>query len=285
MRRLTRREVADHVANMAREGYSIVEGAIEEPLLAEITVELDRLEQVRPGGDLPPGPSGGNATRRWVNLLDDHEVWQRVATHRWVLQVMQEALGEGFLLSLAATEIVGDGEPEQPIHCVDGIYAFPRPHPTLACNTIWALTDFTEENGATRVVPGSHRWERDPEVGRAYETEPLLMPRGSIAFVAGTTYQGAGHNRSGRDRPALAIEYCNGSMRQRENMMLGIHPARKMTFPRELQDLLGFKMRKSTGWIHHQNPRLEMERHYGNLDPADPYQERRDALHEERRAG
>ena len=120
------------MANMAHDGYSIMEGAIEEPLLAEISEELNRLEQVRPGGDIRPNPSGGNVTQPWVNLLNEGEVWQRVAIHPWV---MQEVLGKGFLFSLAATEVVGDGEPEQPILCADCIYEFPRP-PTLSCNTM-----------------------------------------------------------------------------------------------------------------------------------------------------
>ena len=108
------------------------------------------------------------------------------------------------------------------------------------------------------------------------------MPAGSIAFVVGTCYHGAGANRSGADRVALTINYCNGSMRQQENLMLGIHPARMLKFPTKLQDILGLKICKGAGHIFAQNPRKEMSRHYGDSSQEDPYLSVRDSLHETR---
>ena len=278
-------EVALHVANIARDGYSILPDAIPEGFRREICDELDRLETVRPGGDIPPAPFTGRVTRRWFDLLNDGEVWQRVAVHPWILQILPHVLGEGFLLSTMGSAVVGPGEPAQPIHVDDGVYAFPRPHPNLVCNTMWALTDFTEETGATRVVPGSNTWDHDPDPSTPYETIGLVMPAGGIALVVGTCFHGAGANYSGRDRVALTINYCNGSMRQQENLMLGIAPGRMMSFPRELQNILGFKRCKGAGHIFAQDPWLEMRRHYGDLAPEDPYLDRRDALHGERTAG
>ena len=108
------------------------------------------------------------------------------------------------------------------------------------------------------------------------------MPAGSIAFVVGTCYQCAGVNRSGADRGALTINYCNGSMRQQENLMLGINPARMLKFPTKLQDILGFKICKGAGHIFALNPRKEMSRHYGASSQEDPYLSVRDALHQTR---
>ena len=133
-------------------------------------------------------------------------------------------------------------------------------------------------------MAGSNRFDHDPEEGVEYETIPLTMPAGSIAFVIGTCYHGAGHNRSGRDRTALTINYCNGSMRQQENLMLSIHPARMLTFPSALQDLLGFKVCKGAGHMFAQDPRAEMQRHYGPPDGDDDYLERRNLLHAQRRS-
>ena len=67
---------------------------------------------------------------------------------------------------------------------------------------MWALSDFTEENGATIVVPHSNGWDHDPVMGESYEALPVIMPAGSIAFVVGTCYHGAGENRTAEDRVA-----------------------------------------------------------------------------------
>ena len=279
---LSEAEVALHVANIARDGFSIMPDAIPPNFRAEICDELDRLERVRPGGDIPPQPFTGEVTRRWFDLLNDGEVWQRVAVHPWILQVMPHVLGEGFLLSTMGSAVVGPGEPAQPIHVDDGVYAFPRPHPNLVCNTMWALSDFTEETGATRVVPGSNTWDHDPDHKTTYDTIGLEMPAGGIAFVVGTCFHGAGANRSKSDRVALTINYSNGSMRQQENLMLGVSPGRMMTFAPELQDILGFTRCKGAGHIFAQDPRLEMARHYGHATGDDPYLGRRDTLHDVR---
>ena len=278
----TEAEVASIVREIDEKGFSIMEGAIPAAFLDEILAEIDRLQSVRPGGDIPPAPFTGFVTRRWFDLLNDAEVWQRVATHPWVLQMLRHILGDGFLLSTMGTAVVGDGEKQQPIHADDMLYEMPRPHPNLVCNTMWALSDFTEVTGATRVLPGSHRWADDPDPAKNYQTIPLDMPKGSIAFVVGTCYHGAGKNASGTDRQALTINYCRGSMRQQENLMLGIHPARMMAFPNELQDLLGFKRAGNVGHIFAQDPRTEMIRHYSGLEDRDDYLELRDKMHEER---
>ncbi len=282
MRALAEEEIQNHVDAIARDGFSVMENAIEPEFADAISNELAHLQQVRPGGDIPPAPFTGRVTRRWFDVLNDGDVWQRVAVHPWIMQVMPRVLGEGFLLSTMGTAVVGPGDPAQPIHDDDGIYEFPRPHPNLVCNTMWALSDFTEESGATRVVPGSNQYADDPDMSRDYDTVPLLMPAGSIAFVVGSCYHGAGENRSKTDRVALTINYCSGVMRQQENLMLGIHPARMMTFSTELQDILGFKLGKRAGHIFAQGPRKEMERHYGGQAAQDSYLQIRNNLHAQR---
>lgn len=283
MRELTQAEQQRHADDISRQGFSIMEDAIDEPFRAALVEEFEHLERVRPGGDIPPAPFSGFVTRRWFDVLNDSDIWQSVATHPWVLSVLPKVLGDGYLLSTMGTAIVGSGEEAQPLHVDDGVYAFPRPHPNLVCNTMWAVGDFTADNGATRVVPESNNWDHDPELGEEYSTTQIEMPAGSIAFVVGTCYHGAGANLTDHDRLGLTINYCNGSMRQQENLMLSVHPQRMLSFPAQLQDMLGFKMCKGAGHMFASDPRSEMMRHYGPGTPDDPYLEHRSSLHAERR--
>ena len=94
---LSKKQVQAHSDEIARNGYSIIENAIKPDFLKEIIEEIGRLESVRPGGDIPPGPFSGLVTKRWFDVLNDGEVWQRVATHPWILSVMQSVLGDCLL--------------------------------------------------------------------------------------------------------------------------------------------------------------------------------------------
>jgi ectoine hydroxylase-related dioxygenase (phytanoyl-CoA dioxygenase family) len=172
--------------------------------------------------------------------------------------------------------VVGPGEKDQPFHVDDGVYQFPRPHPNLVCNTMWAVGEFTADNGATRIVPGSNNFDQDPDMTKTYDHIQLEMPPGSIGFVVGTCYHGAGANRTDQDRVGMTINYCNGSMRQQENLMLATHPSRMLTFSEELQNILGFKVCKGAGHIFAGDPRLEMNRHYGPAHADQDWLNRRD---------
>jgi hypothetical protein len=264
MRKLTEQGTQRVTTDIKEQGFAVMPGAIDDALCKRILAELERLESVRPGGDIPPGPFTGLVTRRWFDLLNDGEVWQQVAINPW------------------GSAVIGPGEEAQLLHVDDGVYQFPRPHPNLVCNTMWALSDFTAENGATRVVPGSNNWDHDPRPADTYETVPLEMPAGSIAFVVGTCYHGAGANETDDTRWALTINYCNGSMRQQENLMLGVRPERMLQFPPELQDILGFKICKGAGHIFATDPRSELARRYAAAEAEDPYLDQRNQFHSER---
>ncbi len=108
-------------------------------------------------------------------------------------------------------------------------------------NTIWALTDFTQENGATRVVPGSHQW---PDEQRANKDEicQATMKRGSVLFYTGSVIHSGGENRSAAPRLGMNITYCLSWLRQEENQFLSCPPEIARTLPEDLQELLGYTM-------------------------------------------
>ena len=106
-------------------------------------------------------------------------------------------------------------------------------------NTIWALTDFSAENGATQCVPGSHKWpwERQPE---PEEICQAVMSKGSVFFYTGSVLHSGGANTSKEMRMGLNLTYCLGWLRQEENQYLSCPPSIAKDFDPVLQDLLGY---------------------------------------------
>jgi ectoine hydroxylase-related dioxygenase (phytanoyl-CoA dioxygenase family) len=108
-------------------------------------------------------------------------------------------------------------------------------------NTMWALTDFTEENGATRVVPGSVSWPTDRRATDE-ETIQAVMTAGSVLLYSGSVIHGGGENLSDSDRTGVNITYCLGWLRTEENQYLSCPPHVAKELDPELQELLGYTM-------------------------------------------
>ncbi len=108
-------------------------------------------------------------------------------------------------------------------------------------NTIWALTDFTLENGATQVVPGSHEWDEDRKP-QTDEITQAVMPFGSVLIYTGSVIHSGGQNKSNHPRMGLNINYCLGWLRQEENQYLSCPPDIARTLSPALQELIGYTM-------------------------------------------
>jgi ectoine hydroxylase-related dioxygenase (phytanoyl-CoA dioxygenase family) len=144
------------------------------------------------------------------------------------------------LVSSLSSIAIGAGESAQPIHADDQIMPLEKPHVATVCNTMWALTDFTEENGATRIVPGSHLLDHSPDYGGHYDSIAAEMPMGSVLVWHGSLWHGGGANHSDRRRYGIAMNYCAGWIRQQENQQLGLPIDVVRTFEPRLQELCGF---------------------------------------------
>jgi ectoine hydroxylase-related dioxygenase (phytanoyl-CoA dioxygenase family) len=244
-------------AEIASRGWTILPGVIDEALVDELATDLSRLE--RELGTEPAANSfEGAHTLRVYNLLARSEVWWKVPVHDAVLPVVERVLDPGCLVSSLSSINIGPGETAQPIHADDQLIPIPKPRPPTVCNTMWALTDFTEENGATRVISGSHLADASPNYGQAYESEFAAMSRGSVLVWHGSLWHGGGANRTDQRRIGIAMNYCAGYIRQQENQQLGIPLDVVSRMPRRLQELVGFGL--YNGLIGHIDKQAPLDR-------------------------
>ena len=245
---------ATQLAEIEKQGFTVLEGVIEHALVDALSAALDRLEAqlgTQPGRNL----FEGHHTIRIYNLLARDPAFQAVPVHPAVLPVVEGVLDKGCLVSSLSSISIDPGEKAQPMHADDTLIGLPRPHQPLVCNSMWALTDFTEENGATRIVPGSHLYDSKPEYGSHPNSIALEMPRGSVLVWNGSLWHGGGANRSTSRRTGIAMNYCAGFIRQQENQQLGIPLDLAKTFEPRLQELIGFgTYRNLMGHIDKQSP-------------------------------
>lgn len=228
-----------HVAEIDERGFTIIDGAIEADLVDALNQDLVRLEH-----DLGIEPATnsfeGEHTWRVYNLLVHGDLYERIPVHPNVLPVVEGVLDDGCLVSSLSSIAIGPDESAQPIHADDQLIPIPKPHPPTVCNTMWALTDFTEANGATRIIPGSHRRDHSPDFGAPYDSIAAEMPTGSVLVWHGSLWHGGGANTTDERRVGIAMNYCAGWIRQQENQQLGIPRDVAAGFSRRLRQLCGY---------------------------------------------
>jgi ectoine hydroxylase-related dioxygenase (phytanoyl-CoA dioxygenase family) len=232
-------DIQRHLLAIERDGYSIIENAVDADLCAALAADLLRIERdldVRPAGNAFEGAR----TVRIYNLLAKGEIYARVPAHENVLPIVERVLDRGCLISSLSSISIDPGERAQPIHADDQLLPLPKPHPALVCNTMWALSDFTEMNGATRIIPGSHKRDHSPEYGREYPSVAAEMCRGSVLVWHGSLWHGGGANRSAERRVGIAMNYCAGFLRQQENQQLGVPAEVAQAFSPRLLELIGY---------------------------------------------
>jgi len=257
-------ELSTHIERLERDGCTIVRDAFDVATADALHADIDRLEREL---NISTGGNGfeGRATTRVYNLLALGEMYEQIPVHPVVLSLMHHMLGQACLVSSLSAITIHPGEVAQPIHADDQVIPIPKPHAPVTANSMWAITDFTEANGATRIIPGTHRAASSPVYGQHYDSVCAEMTRGSILVWDGGLWHGGGANTTDAKRRGVAMNYCSGFIRQQENQQLGIPLDTARRFSPELQDLCGFGVYKGLiGHIDRQSPSQRL------LDPESP---------------
>ena len=231
--------VDEHLERIRTEGSTIVRDVFDPDTATALVTRLDELEREL---GVTPADNGfeGRSTVRIYNLLAHGELFEAIPVDPAVLPIVEGVLDTGCLVSSLSSIAIGPGETAQPIHADDQVMPLARPHVPTVCNTMWALTDFTEANGATRIVPGSHLWDHAPDYGTHYDSVPAEMPAGSVLIWHGSLWHGGGANRTDERRYGVAMNYCAGWIRQQENQQLGLPLDVVAGFTPRLAELCGF---------------------------------------------
>jgi len=183
----------------------------------------------------------GLRTQRIYSVLSRTRVCDRLVDNPRVLAVLDQLLMPNYLLSALQAINIQPGETAQLAHHDDGFYPIPRPRAPLTAATIWAIDDFTADNGATMVIPGSHRWGQRPP-NPEDQAIPVVMPAGSCVFFVGTLWHGGGANNTTRERLAVTAQYCQPWLRPMEAFTLSISREIARTVSDDIRRMLGYSI-------------------------------------------
>ncbi len=186
----------------------------------------------------------GFKTKRIGALIARSEACRKLALQPLVNEVSEKYLSpfcDGYQLHFTSAVSIGPGESKQILHRDRGIWGgyLPRRVEPLM-STIWAVTEFTKENGATQIVPGSHLWEKD-RIPKENEIAYAEMKPGSVLLYTGTVLHGGGANSSKNDiRTGVFLHYALNWLRQEENQYLSCPPDIAKDIPQEVRSLIGY---------------------------------------------
>lgn len=242
-----------------RDGYVIIRDLFPGSVIDSIENEL------KPYFDRTPDCEGlfwGHNTKRMGGLIRKAPSSHPLVTHPVVLGAVKQVLEpycSQVQINLTQAIRIGAGERQQVFHKDDELFPVEKNGAQFMVNAMWALDDFTEENGATLLIPGSHTKpiERMPNPD---EIVKAVMPRGSVLLYFGSLLHCGGENTTSQSRTGFVYSYSLGWLRQAENQFLAVPPEVARTLPADLLDLIGYSIhRPNLGWYEGQDPKIALE--------------------------
>jgi len=244
-------QVQSHLERIEVDGYTIVEDVFEPAAIEAIRTRVREIEDETLGETERGYAVDGNSQLRTAGLLRLDPLFWEIPIHEDVLPIVQGVLGGECLLTSFSGIDVLPGENKQPIHPDDALIPLPRPHQPIVCTCMLAVDDFTPENGATRLLPGSHKSADVPDFGTDYRSVegmiPAEMRAGTVLVFNGSLLHQAADNESDGPRLGLQVSYCAPWIRPFTNFFLSIPPEEVATYPQPLSDLLGYKVFNGIG--------------------------------------
>jgi ectoine hydroxylase-related dioxygenase (phytanoyl-CoA dioxygenase family) len=261
---IPRHAVGDSIEALAaaldEAGCLVVEGVSDREARDAVARELASHMEAAAIQEDDPASFYPGRTRRVTALVARSE-----QVGRWIVDPLTTGLCDRFLepsaefgyqLHVTAALEVGPGARAQELHREEDSFTyFPLPRPNLIVATMWAVSDFRADNGATLLVPGSHRWG----AGREATPDEICtaeMPAGSVLFWLGGTLHGAGANRSDDWRYGVILTYSLGWLRQEENQYLDVPMQLAARLPEPLRKMIGYDMHRALGFF---DPRVPGE--------------------------
>ncbi len=259
----TRKElpIKQQVERLLTQGYIVLKKLIDEPLIADIRQQLSPYLQKKLMGR---NDFEGFSSERVYALLAKAPSLAAIIEHPQVIRILDKLLPANYLLSANLAINIHPGETVQNWHRDDsagGMVPLPRPH--LGISTIWAFDDFTENNGATEILPGSHQWQDNHPIKEADRLK-ITMPAGSVLIFLGNVLHRGGANTSTTTRLAVTPQYCMPWLRQIENMVLAIPAETAAQYSSRIQAMLGYSVTNPgfMGYVNGMHPKRLIDNHY-----------------------
>lgn len=233
---IDRLDIGSVVADIHEQGFRVVEDFLDPSLMQTIAEAFNTEVMITEMRAI--GTSSGR-TWRAHNLLAKTRAADPVFLDRRLRAIVDGVIGQYSQINIATLFNTLPGETRQSLHQDDGLWPIPRPHPSFLCNVIIAFDEFTRANGATHIVPFSHRWTKP--VDQSVESIQVELAPGSALFWEGSLWHGGGANTTtATERMGFFISHLVSYMRPSDLQLVSVPREVVREMPKKLQRLLGY---------------------------------------------
>lgn len=270
------RSPGDWFEQFDTQGYVIFERVLDD---AEIARQVEALQIWLDKDIRGRNNFEGADSNRIYGMLAKDPLFADLISHPLQMAFGERELGRSMLLYACLAINLLPGETAQPWHFDDSHCELPRPRNPLSLSTFWSLTETTEENGATEIIPGSHLWgkqrpdgasgpddfltgkiDKVDDAGNNLAAIKATMPPGSLMIAKGTLWHRGGANNSDERRLIVTPQFCMGWCRPLEQQLLAVPPEKAAHFPQRVQELLGYGIHPPfMGYVDGMHPRRVLE--------------------------